>query len=93
VIAVALVRLAVRALPAEERQRWRDEWLAELDEARASMGSPLRFASALCTGAAEMAWTFHRRRAALLSAGTHRHGMEPTAAARPPYNAGVEFWS
>ena len=75
-IAQRLIRLAVRLLPAEERERWRDEWLAELAAERTSMGLRLRFALGICAGMGEMVGLL-RRRAAL-----HKTGPTPREQAR-----------
>jgi len=93
-IAEGLLSLAVRLLPVEERRRWRDEWLAELDAEGASASSKLRLALGICGGAGAMAEELRGRRAMLHAASAARtHSIRPTMGARPPYNAGVEFWS
>ena len=90
----ALIAVAVRLLPAEERRRWRDEWLAELDAGRMSGALKVRFAFGICAGAGAMARGLHARRALLRTASVARSGFaRPVTAARPPYNAGAEFWS
>jgi hypothetical protein len=93
-LAEALVELAVRLLPPEDRERWRDEWLAELDAERASVAATLRFSLGVCRGAGAMAAELRGRHALDLAASSARaDSTRRTVAARPPYYAGVEFWS
>ena len=91
-IAAALLDLAVRLLPPEDRGRWRDEWLGELEHV--SGAEKVRFALGVCGGACFVAVEMRRRRALLHAANATRSAFaRPTAGARPPYNAGVDFWS
>jgi hypothetical protein len=93
-IAEVLLAVAVRLLPGEERGRWRDEWLAELDGGQMSGASKLRFALGICAGVGGMAGELHARRAILRTASVARSDFaRPATGARPPYNAGVDFWS
>ena len=85
-IAAALLELAVRLLPPEDRGRWRDEWLGELEAVSGT--ARLRFALGVCGGAPFMATELHGRRAVLRAAGASRSGFSrATAGARPPYSA------
>ena len=80
--AEALLRLAACALPAEDRRRWLDEWLAELDAA----DEKRRFAVGILAGAGRMAAELRVRREVLRAANAS-HGGYSRAVGRPPYNA------
>lgn len=92
-LAKLLLRLAVRLLPQEERERWSDEWMAELDAACVIGESGLLFVFDLWRGAGTMASVLHGRRAVLRTANAFRAGpTRPVVEPRPPYNAVVPFW-
>jgi hypothetical protein len=86
----ALLALAVGTLPEEDRERWRGEWLAELDAIAGA--SKIRFALGACAGAARMARELHARRTVRRTVSVAGSDFaRPAIGARPPYNAG--FWA